>query len=230
MLPRTGPLPGSPAAAVRVAFPPVSDAPDRDWIAASKTYFVARDRASRFAFRLKEIARDRRMAYAGDKVGMTSFAEAGPALAAVEKDLSETIADVLAGRLRDRERGETTIPLVVALDGVRERVRRAREAETTRLAKRGGDPAAWGRRLLLLLEGACARLDAFAAVYDRKRMVPEPAPADVDRLLARIEEESAPPGAMGPHADGMLPRLVTSAEPLDDLLRAVRAEVPRATR
>src|SRR5262245_1108018 len=134
-------------------------APEKDWIAAAAGFFVAKDRAKRFAFRLREVARERATAYAGDRVGMTSFAEAGPALAQVVADLDATVDGVLAGSLRDRERGETEVPLVAALEGVRERVARAAAAEARRLASRRD--AAWGEeRVVRLLRDACARLDA----------------------------------------------------------------------
>src|SRR5438477_12415571 len=100
----------------------MADVPEKDWIAAAATFFVAKDRAKRFAFRIRETARERATAYAGERVGMTSFARAGPVLETIAADLATTVADVLAGRLRDRERGETEVPLVVALEGVRERV------------------------------------------------------------------------------------------------------------
>src|SRR5213075_1549743 len=108
-------------------------------------------------------------AYAGERVGMTSFARAGPVLEAIAADVGTTVADVLAGRARDRERGETEIPLVVALEGVHERVLKAAEAEAARIDRRV--PADWAQaRLRSLLEDAAARLDAFAEVYEAKQM------------------------------------------------------------
>src|SRR5207248_2687034 len=143
---------------------------DRDWISAAKAFFVAKERARRVAFRLREIAKERRLAYAGARAGMTSFADATAALEAVGSDIRATIDDVLAGRLRDRERGETEVPLVVAFEGVLERVARAGEAESGRRVARGSTALAEAR-VLALLESACARLDAFSAVYDEKRVL-----------------------------------------------------------
>src|SRR5205807_7617003 len=58
MLPRGG----GPSSLAAVAESPPSD---RDWISAAKAFFVAKERARRVAFRLREIAKERRLAYAG---------------------------------------------------------------------------------------------------------------------------------------------------------------------
>ncbi len=211
--------------------PPSSDA------AAAREDFVAKDRAKRFVFRLSSLRRERATAYAGSRAGMASFVEGGAALAAILEDLRSTVEAVLAGRLRDRERGETEIPLAVALESVAERVRRALAVEEARRASR--IPAEWAeRRVLALLDDACARLDAFAAVYDAKRFAPETSPVDVARCLKRVEEDAAldrapalglsSPGLLGPAADRPTPRLLSASDALEDVLRAARAEVARA--
>ena len=64
---------------------------------------------------------------------MTSFTEAVPALLEVEADATATLEAVLAGRLRDRERGETEIPFV---GGARGRAGAGRP----RAARRGAPP------------------------------------------------------------------------------------------
>ena len=206
--------------------------------AAAREDFVARDRAKRFVFRISTLRRERATAYAGSRAGMASFVEGGAALAAILDDVVATVAAVVAGRLRDRERGETEIPLAVALEGVAERLRRALALEEARRASRV--PVEWAeKRVLSLLDDACARLESFAAVYDAKRIVPEASPADVARCLKRVEEDAAldrapalglsAPGLLGPAADRPPPRLLTGADALEDCLRAARAEVPRAT-
>jgi hypothetical protein len=92
--------------------------------------------------------------------------------------------------------------------------------------------------VLSLLDDACARLDAFAGLYEEKRFVATPGEVDVARLLRRVEDDAAldrlSPGLTAVESravafDRPPPRLVTAADPLEDLLRAVRAEVPQAT-
>ncbi len=197
--------------------------------------FVAKDRAKRFVFRLEAIAKERTAFYAGERIGMTSFAEAVPVLIAIEEDLRATIDAVLAGRLRDRERGPTEIPFVVAAEGVLERLERARRLEERRRASRV--PAEWAqRRILGLLADAVRRLDAFARVYEDERILPIPEPTDVTHALLRVEEDAAvdrlPTAPTEPHglrtrpSDRAAPQLMTCVDPLEDLLRAARAEVP----
>jgi hypothetical protein len=200
-------------------------------------HFVAKDRAKRFAYRLAQIEKERAATYAGERIGMTSFAEAVPLLRAIEEDVAATVEAVLASRLRDRERGPTEIPLVVALEGVLERVRRARTLDEARRDLRVARP--WAQeRVLSLLRDAVRRLEAFAEVYDAERIVPLPAPADVGHVLLRVEEAAAldrlpavpteRPGFRGPALATPLPPLVTCADALEDLLLAARAEVPSA--
>lgn len=209
--------------------PPPQPAPD-----ARPESFVTRDRAKRVAFRLDAIAKERALFYKGASVGMTSFAEAVPALLEVEADLTATIDAILAGRLRDRERGETEIPLVVVLEGVRERVERARRVEERRRARRV-EPSWAERRLLSLLGDASRRLESFMRLYDEKRLLPVPAAVDLAHVLLRVEEDAAvermpstaseAPGLRARPVDRMAPTLTSVADSLEDVLRAARAEV-----
>lgn len=205
---------------------------------APREAFLTRDRARRFVFRLGELRRERSAFYRAAEIGMSSFADALPTMLALEADLAQSVAGVLARRLYDRERGETEVPFVAAAEAVLERLRRARVLEEARRAGRVG--AAWSPpRILALLDDAVRRLDAFSAVYDAERFVAEPVATDVVRLLAGVEEDAAidrlpsvptePPGPRVPPADGSLPRVRTAPDALDDLLRAARAEV-RETR
>ncbi len=200
-------------------------------------FFVTKDRAKRIAFRLVGIAKERSLFYAGERVGMTSFAESVPALLEVEADLQSTIDAVLRGRLRDRERGETEIPLVVALESALERVARARGIEERRRASR--IDVSWAQRKLLgLLADASQRLDAFVRLYDDRRIVPLPAAVDLTHVLLRVEDDAVcdrlpstatePPGLRARPVDRMAPTLTSCADALEDLLRAARAEVPAA--
>ncbi len=218
--------------------PPVSDRPPPQPAPEERPEsFLTKDRAKRFAFRLDAIAKERSAHYGGAKIGMTSFVEAVPAILEVENDLSTTIDLVLRGRLRDRERGETEIPLVVVLEGVRERVARARELEERRRSMR--IPAEWAeRRFLQLLADAARRLEAFARLYDDRRILPLPAAVDLTHVLMRVEEDAAlarlptvateQPGLRGRPVDRIAPSLTSAADALEDLLRAARAEVASA--
>lgn len=218
--------------------PPVSDRPPPQPAPEERPEsFLTKDRAKRFAFRLDAIAKERSAHYGGARIGMTSFVEAVPAILEVEADLAATIDLVLRGRLRDRERGETEIPLVVVLEGVRERVARARDLEERRRALR--IPTEWAeRRFLQLLADASRRLDAFARLYDDRRILPVPAAVDLTHVLLRVEEDAAlarlptvateTPGLRGRPVDRIAPSLTSAADALEDLLRAARAEVPAA--
>jgi hypothetical protein len=72
-------------------------------------------------------------------------------------------------------------------------------------------------------------------VYDAERFLALPASTEVGRILTQVEEDAAidhlpavpteRAGPRGPATDGRVPRLVTAADALDDLLRAARAEV-----
>ena len=199
--------------------------------------FVAKDRAKRLAFRLGAIGKERAATFLGDRIGMTSFTEAVPALLELEADATATLEAILARRLRDRERGETEIPFAVALEGVRERVVRVRVVEERRRAARL--EAEWAqKRVLGGIADAIRRLDAFAAVYADKRFLPVPAPVEVTHVLHRVEEDAsldrlpaaatARVGLVGPPADRPAPAISSCADALEDVLRAARAEVASA--
>lgn len=203
----------------------------------AREFLVAKDRANRFVFRLKQIAVERAATWAGDRIGMTSFAEAGPALVALEDDVSATIAGIVEGRYHDRERGETEVPLVAALESVLERVKRAHRVSDLRDSRRA--PPEWAEpRFASLVADALRRLAAFGEVYDAKRIVAMPAETDVLHLLQGVETDAAidrvqsvvttPPEPKGPAAIPPPPRILTAADALDDLLRAARGEVPAA--
>ncbi len=217
--------------------PGKDDSPPPLYTSTAREFFVARDRAKRFVFRLKQVATERGAAWAGDRIGMTSFAEAGPALVAIEDDVAATIAGVVEGRFRDRERGETEIPLAVALESVLERVRRAHRVADLRSGHKA--PAEWAeRRFAALLTDAVRRIEAFCAVYDEKRPTALPALVDLGHLLGRVEADASldrvgavvatPPEPSGTVTTLPPPRLMTVSDALDDLLRAVRAEVTAA--
>ena len=229
-----------PAGPGTIARPPVSDRPPPQPAPEERPeLFVTKDRAKRIAFRLDGIARERSLYYGGERVGMTSFAEAVPALLEIETDLATTVDLVLRGRLRDRERGETEIPLVVALEGVLERVARARGLEERRRANRVD--AAWAqRKLLALLADASRRLDAFVRLYDERRLLPVPAAVDLTHVLLRVEEDAAVDRCRRPRAAGGRAALAPGRPPGADAhlvrptrsktcLRAARAEVATAT-
>ena len=211
--------------------PPQEAPPDRPEL------FVTKDRAKRLAFRLGAIAKERSGTFLGERIGMTSFTEAVPALLELEADGSAIVEAVLAGRLTDRERGETEIPFVVMLEGVLERVARVRAVEERRRA--GRLAAEWAqKRVLGGLHDAIRRLEAFADVYADKRMLPVPAPAEVTHVLHRVEEDAsldrlpamptARAGLVGPPADRPAPAITTCADAVEDVLRAARAEVKDA--
>ena len=215
----------------------MDDRPRQDAPPPGPEWFLTKDRAKRFVFRLEQVRQERATYYRSEAIGMRSFAEAVPVLLALEEDMVRTVEDVLAGRLRDRERGETEIPFVAALEGVLERTRRARLLEDARRRHRA-PPTEAPARILALLADATRRLDAFAEVYDAKRFLALPKPADLARLLARVEADAALDaaagspltrlGATGPAIAPPPPPLVTAADALEDLLRAARAEVPAA--
>jgi len=160
-----------------------------------------------------------------------------PALLEVEADLRQTIGATLRGRLRDRERGETEIPLVVALEGALERVgrarvleeRRARTGSTSRGRSEGSSPSSpthrdgWTR--------SCASTTSAASCRRP--------PPSISRTCCcawrttpvcdRLPDSPTEPPAFGPPRRRMAPTLTSCADALEDLLRAVRAELPEAS-
>ena len=127
-------------------------------------FYVARDRARRFAFHLAQAAQERRLAYRGDAVGMTSLRnEALGLLENVDKDVATSVDDVLAGRVRDRERGYLDVPFTVMAEGVGQRVRLALALERASTVQPNAR-----LRYLAALQGAgtaVVALDRIVAVH-----------------------------------------------------------------
>ncbi len=194
--------------------------------------YVARDRARRFAFLLAQAAQERRLAYQGERIGMTSLKnEALVLLATLVKEAEASVADVLAFRLRDRERGYMDIPFVVLTEGLLERARLALRLERG-LAARSITEAAAQPAVLDLLDDSLRRIDGFCATYDEKRPLPAPRTVDLARLLTRVERDAVLERTLRPAPtplsayDGPPPELLSAADALDDLLRAARAALP----
>ncbi len=199
------------------------------------TFFVARDRARRFARYIGEALQERRLNYRGAEVGMASLIdEADEALAAVLEDLRATIADVLAGRIRDRERGMLEIPLVVMAEGLLERVALARRMDQART--QGGLPRREaGAAVVALLDDALLRIDAYCGTYDEKRPLGRAKATDLGHALSQVERQvgwarmlTDPQAAPGPIVDRIPPDITSEPNGLEDVLRAARALVPAA--
>ncbi|MFV1958829.1 MAG: hypothetical protein ACC662_05380 [Planctomycetota bacterium] len=158
------------------------------------TFFVARDRARRLGWRLGQVLQERRLAWRGAAVGMVSVEDTADAtLGRIASDARASIEDVLAGRLRDRERGHLEIPFVVALTTVATLIEGASALEARRRGGRAPESEA-RRRILEAIQAARARLEAFQAAYDEKQGLGEPQATDVAHLLTRL----APPGTRPP--------------------------------
>ncbi|MDJ0974591.1 MAG: hypothetical protein QNJ98_09045 [Planctomycetota bacterium] len=196
--------------------------------------FVARDRARRFARRLRDALSERRLSYRGDKVGMETLVDhADENLVNVLEDIAQTVADVEARRIRDRERGYMEVPLLVAADGIALRLETARRIERARGLHEAPDAEAQAA-VLELMEDALARIDRYCAAYDEKQPVGPARPVALDRVLRRLEQAHGiahPAGGAGADAaayDREPPPVASDAAVLDDLLRAARAAVPDA--
>ncbi|MDA1194792.1 MAG: hypothetical protein O2894_06375, partial [Planctomycetota bacterium] len=191
------------------------------------TLFVARDRARRFARYLGDALQERRLHYRGADVGMTSLVdEADIALDAVLKDLATTVNDILDGRIRDRERGYTEMPLVVMAEGLAERVTLARALDRARAAGTlpGKETAT---QVIRLLDDALMRIDGFCGAYDAKRPMGMARSTDVAHILTVLEREhDGRRRLLDPRAsacapfDRMPPALESEPHGLEDLLRA----------
>lgn len=196
--------------------------------------FVARDRARRFSRRIREALDERRLGYQGDRVGMATLVDhADDNLAAVLEDVAQTIADVEARRIRDRERGFMEVPLLVAAAGVALRVGAARRLEARRRLG-AGETKELEAAVLGLLDDALARLDRYVAAYDEKLPVGPLRVVPIDRLLERIESVHRLEHPV-PQADGAPPAFDAAPPPvraddavLEDLLRAARAALTDA--
>jgi hypothetical protein len=194
--------------------------------------FVARDRARRWARRLGEAREDRTLTYLGAERGMAVLAPGSQrTFDALEEDLRGTMADVLAGRLRDRERGYMEVPLVALGEALLSRLAAARALDRSR-SRGASERSAAERAVLALIEEAGRRVDEYCARYDRKRPAGPLEPVDLPRLLARVEEDAANASGRGatpaPAADRDPPWIDSDAAALDDLLRAARASLPDA--
>jgi hypothetical protein len=197
----------------------------------AEDFYVARDRARRFAFRLAQALQERSLAYRGDAVGMSSLQnEALLLLAEVEKDVETSVADVLAARVRDRERAYMDIPFTVMAESVGARTRLALTLERARTAKTVPESQVQ-EEVLALLAAAQRRIDAFCAAYDEKKPLASARATDLARLLHLVERDAAwertlrPPAGPAPF-DTPPPEAKSDPEALDDLLRAARAAVP----
>jgi hypothetical protein len=197
-------------------------------------FYVAKDRARRFAFHLAQAAQERSLAYRGDSIGMSSLRnESLPLLEGVLKDVETSVADVLAARVRDRERAYMDVPFTVMAESVGERAGLALRLERAR-AGRGVPEADAQAEILELLAGAQRRVDAFAGAYDEKRPLPTPRPVDLTRLLNLVERDAAWARTLRPLSqsaapwDQPPPEVKSDPDGLDDLLRAARAAVPGA--
>lgn len=193
---------------------------------------MARDRARRFVRTIREALQERRLHYRGADVGMATLSnESDEALAAVVRDARQTVDDVARQRIRDRERGYMEMPLVVALEGIVERVERARRLD--RAASLGGlDMRAARAAVLALLEDALLRLEVYCGAYDEKRPVGPRRQADVAHLLEQVERDAFWSRTQaGRHAepsrafDRAPPPILSDPPVLEDLLRAARAAV-----
>ncbi|MDF1701256.1 MAG: hypothetical protein P1V36_08885 [Planctomycetota bacterium] len=197
--------------------------------------FVARDRARRFARYIREALQERRLHYRGAEVGMTSLVdEAGEALEAVVEDLKATIADILAARIRDRERGYMEMPLVVMAERLLEQVDLARRLDRAR--EQGGLPRRdAGVAVIALLDDALQRIDAFCGAYDEKRPLGAARQTDlahglelIERHLAWARMLSDPKRAPEPAFDQVPPDIESEPHGLADLLAAARGALPGA--
>ena len=186
-------------------------------LAMTPELFVARDRARRLGYRLEKVLQERRLAWRGAEIGMSTVSDdADQALADIAQDARRSVEQVLAGEIRDRERGFMEIPFAVALTAVAQRVEDAAALEAGRRLRQV--PEARGRKGVVdALAAALARLEAFQAAYDAKTPLPEARTLDLAHLLTHL----APPGER-PY-DRPPPPLVTDAHGLEDLLLAARA-------
>lgn len=197
--------------------------------------FVARDRARRFARYIREALQERRLYYRGAEVGMASLVdEAGAALEAVVEDLTQTIADILAARIRDRERGYMEMPLVVMAEGLLDRIDLARRMDRAR--EQGGVPRREaGVAVIALLDDALQRIEAYCGAYDEKRPLGIARSTDLAHALDQVERAvdwdrmlSDPRREVHPAYDQVPPDIESEPQGLADVLAAARACVPAA--
>ena len=90
----------------------------------SPEQFVARDKARGLAWRLERLLQERRLAWRGESLGMSALVDDAPeSLAALASEAEVAAEGIVAGRLRDRERGYMEVPCATALEGVATRLR-----------------------------------------------------------------------------------------------------------
>lgn len=197
--------------------------------------FVARDRARRFARYIREALQERRLYYRGAEVGMTSLVdEAGEALEAVVEDLKQTTSDILATRIRDRERGYMEMPLVVMAEGLLARVDLARRMDRAR--EQGGVPRREaGVAVIALLDDALQRIEAYCGAYDEKRPLGAARSTDLSHALDDLERVvdwermlHDPKRETRPAYDQTPPDIESDPHGLADALAAARAALPSA--
>ncbi len=194
--------------------------------------FVARDRARRFALRLEQALEDRKLAYLGQERGVTTLVNgAEEALATLVAEAAETIAEVDAGRVRDRERGPMEAPLLVLAEGLVARTDAILARDRAR-ARGGADARALERAVTERLAAALARVDAYCRAYDEKRPAGPRRAADLGRILGEVEEDAAALAGAGriaaPATERAAPVVQSDPDVLGDLLRAVRRALPGA--
>lgn len=197
--------------------------------------YVARDRARRFSNMMRRAEQDRRLAYGSERTGMATLGNEGlTLLEALVREAQASVDDVLAGRLRDRERGYMDPSFVAMAEGLLDRATTALVLERQRVARAVPEAAAQAG-VLELLEDGLRRVDAFCATYDEKRPVAALHATDLARVLERIERHarlarmatgSAPTATPPAPSGARAPEVSTAADALEDLLRAARAVVP----
>jgi hypothetical protein len=199
-------------------------------VADAPTFFVAKDRARRFARALLRVLQERLLGWRGAEIGMTTLADpAGASLDALLEDVRASRDDVVAGRVRDRERPLSDVPFAVMAHGVWLRLDLARRIEEGLRA--GTVVPSEGREAYEALLRACqTRLDAFCLVYDEKRPLGVTRPTEVARILERVEVAARWRAALRPPPPGHRafdrppPPLPTDAHGFEDLMLAARFE------
>lgn len=185
------------------------------------TFFVARDRARRIGWGLERVLQERRLAWRGDEIGMSSVADdADTVLAELAEQARASVADVVEGRIRDRERGFLEIPFAVTMASVASRIEDAAQVEGVRRHSKGGDPNEERRLVEHALTASLERLEAFQSAYDEKTPVLGARSVDVGRVLARVSPD------WDPVVDRPPSPLHTEPHALEDLLVAVRGALP----
>ena len=197
--------------------------------------FVARDRARRFHRRIADARSERNLAYKGAAVGMETLVDrAEKDLKTALEDLRQTVADIEAGRIRDRERGYMEMPLVVMAEGLLDRVDLARRMDRAR--EQGGVPRREaGVAVIALLDDALQRIEAYCGAYDEKRPLGLTRSTDLAHALETVERVvdwdrmlTDPQREVREAYDQVPPDVESEPSGLADVLSAARAAVPTA--